>query len=513
MIESADNVQYREIFDELHCKLLDEGQFREVLTREARRFGILEHECSDAADRMLTMLSNKAASLVNRRVTAAELEGELAGFRCPRRLRARNVLRAMLRHIGEEAEHVGVPVDEKTLLRANLVHNPVFSRRALVIIWGPGGTGKTVTAFQVLRRRIATSEEPPPPFVASARAEELRSAWVAETVSGWRNSPKPDHRQESIDTAIDRLLVASPSDGPVLLLTLDGVDELRTAADHHAVLSLIRWFHRCDQECLAARTLPRAVLIVTCRDRNEVSEWIATGGFSAPVDEETLLRVDRFASAEICELARRTVETSVADRIELTASRIEDSDWNVSFLTSPSSWLAQQGASEVRFVRSAEGAVRDRAARFDLGESREPARPQVCEALRDPSLWRCFVDLGDERIHHAVLDGEPEALKKLSALYIKWVCWKAENRRYSVHRDMARLVLRSVAIGFAEPWRTGSRVVHWIQPACSLAGCSPTDAIQMFKESESIGLIERVDEDHWKWRHTFVCEYLADSQI
>jgi len=509
------NAEYRAILKAWDHRAIDETDCRESIARRARAFGLLDDELPNAVDRLVSAFFQKGASTSNRRVTAAELDEKLTDFRNPRRLTDRDIRSMILQEIAAKREQLQAP--RAMLLRPYLVENPVLLSRALVVVCGAGGTGKTVTACQILEQRITTCDEAPPPFVALSTAEELRGSWIAEIVSEWRNTRRADHQREAIDRAIDRLKVSSPGNPPVLVLALDGLDEVPPGRDRHAVQHLLRAFHKEDNKCRIDGGVPSSVLIVTCRDPNEVySEWIFGGGWRAEIDGDNLLRVDEFSYQELCQLACDTLQTSAAERIAYTASlhgRLDASVRTGNSLHAVDSDFGQR----TRLAHSLSVASMVGARLLDLGHQMEPslrpANDEMFTALKHPSLWRCFAEhlTGEEQSR--VLDGDSSAVSRLCQEYIRWLCWKAEHRKYSVPQDMALAILQAVAAGFEDATRTGTVEKDWIAPARSASGDSLVLANRMFRESEAMGLVRRLGKDSWKWRHTFVCEYLTNAAI
>lgn len=474
----ANNAKYRLILKRLSIEPVDEAGYLRTIAERARAFGMLDTELHAGVNRLVVAFFQRAAS-INRRITATELDEQLMDFAAPRRLTDHAIRQVLLNDIAGMKGRLQFPKRE-LLPRRELVQHPLFSSRALVIVCGDGGTGKSVAACQIVEAALELAPQSPPPFVAMDSVRDLVESWVGGLVSGWRNSPQPAHRGEPADTAIRRLAVATSGVPPILLLALDGIDEIGLGPEHRAVRLLLRFFHDEDMRCQAERSTPRAVLLVTCRHPEEIyGEWISLAGFRPRVDGANCLHLNNFSNAEICQLADGTLAQEIASRIRRTAA-----------LADP--------------VIQCELPVENVLSRV--------ADPEVFAAIKHPGLWRLFSeDLGDPDEQHSALDGDPAAVGKLCQLFLDWLCWKAEHRRNSIPADETRLALRAVASRFGDPGRAADLVEGWNHPILS-AGCSALLAQPLFREASSLGLIVKLTDTSWKWRHSFMCRYLADLQ-
>ena len=206
---------------------------------------------------------------------------------------------------------------------------------ALVIVSGDEGTGKSVAACQIVKATLLSGNEPPPPFAAIESVYDVTVSWVAELVAYWRNSTEAAHRYERAETAIARLIGATSGEPPILRLALDGIDEVGPTPEYHAIGQILRFFHEEDEQCQAERRPPRAVLLVTCRDPEEVYRaWIYRGGFPSGADDSNVLRFTRFSDAELCEIANRVLADDVASRIQYTANLAAFADFPAGKATS-----------------------------------------------------------------------------------------------------------------------------------------------------------------------------------
>lgn len=474
----ANSSEYRSILERLDVEFVDEERFRKVIAERARGFGMLDEELSSGVTRLIGTFFQRAASTGSRSITAPALDEALAGFPMPRRLTDGTLNHVLLDGITEKKKLLRFP-RQRLLPREDVVQDPLFSSRALVVLCGEGGTGKSVAACQILERALRSAIRVPPPFAAMNSVHELTESWVAELVSNWRNSNQRSHSTEPIDTAIARLIAAASGTPPILRLALDGIDEVGPRPEYRAIGQILRFFRKEDTLCRAEGRLPRAVLLVTCRDPEEVySNWIDLGCFAQDVDTIRHLRLTQFSNPELRQIADLVLESSVASRIR-RAIEIGGSD-------------------------------RYRDPRAVAGDMPRAALPEVVEALRHPGLWRFFSEDFDQNEQHMILDGEHACLDRLCRSFVDWLCKKAERRKHAIPSDTTRTIVRTVASLLSDPGQAGRLQEDWVQPAHAATGCAEMEARQVFREAASLGLVIKVEGLHWKWKHPFMCEYLAN---
>jgi hypothetical protein len=265
---------------------------------------------------------------------------------------------------------------------------------------------------------------------------------------------------------------------PILLVALDGVDEIGPSPEHRIVRHVLQFFHEEDKRCRAAQSRPKAVLIVTCRDHDEVyEEWFSDAGFPSRADDSTYISVGPFSNAELGKIADLRLQKCVSSRIRHTLEALHGYQDPVAITDSPPR-LAQS---------------------------------EIVEALKHPGLWRLFSeDIADVPEQDKILDGDPTALQRLCERYLAWLCWKAYHRRLAAPKETTAAIVCSVASQFDDPTRVGKLREDWVEPACKMTGCLRTLAEGVFKEARSLGLVARVEKTGWKWRHPFMCQHLAN---
>ena len=285
-------------------------------------------------------------------ITAAQLDRELVGFPSPRRLTDGSLRRILLDGIVAKKKFLQLP--SLQLLSREELQDPMISSRALVVVAGEGGTGKSVAACQLVEAALLSSEKSPPPFAAIESVYDITDSWVAELVAHWRNTTEPGHRNEPADTAITRLLTATAGKPPVLRLALDGVDEVGQTPAYRAVGQILRFFQKEDERCQAEQRPPSAVLLVTCRDPEDVySGWLCHGGFPSGADDSNVLRLTRFTDPQLCEIASRVLPHNVASRIRYTAALSGMRRTRTSFVTGDvESFLPKRGEPWCRYSYS-----------------------------------------------------------------------------------------------------------------------------------------------------------------
>ena len=492
------NTEYRSILKRLQPESVDWDSCRRDLAVRAHAFGILEEELPIAINRLIGTFFQRASSAGNRTITASELEQELVGFRDPRRLKDDAVRNMIVDAISHRKSCLEWPKN-KILPRGDaLFQKSLLLSRALVIICGKGGTGKSVAACQIMEHALSSTPRPFD-FVAADSARDITEHWVAGLVSSWRNTQQTSLCTESTPIAINRLVAAVPGPMPILMLAIDGVDE--DGLDNRAIRRLVQHFFKQDQRCQASGEKPEAVLLITCRDPHEVySEWIYEGGFSSQSDGSNILRLDEFSEAELCELANSALcDDRVASRIRWT---ISESDRTLYSAAEAMSCDAPRMAYSAVYADS----------RSVAGDVPRVVHPEIIKALRHPGLWRFFSENLDANEQDKVLDRDTACLRKLCQFFLKWLCQKAKRRRHSIPEDITRMIVCAVASRFADPERTGSIDGDWNQPAQMVTSCALSLAVQVLKEAESLGLVLKVGERHWKWQHPFMCQHLATLQ-
>jgi hypothetical protein len=142
---------------------------------------------------------------------------------------------------------------------------------------------------------------------------------------------------------------------------------------------------------------------------------------------------------------------------------------------------------------------------------------QVQEALKHPVMWRALLGLDRDSIHARIAGGETEALHLLSRQFIVLFHWKLTRRVHGYFRNLSTDVLIEILRAIAQHTdgtSTHSRDRDWNEPASQSNHLSPVDAMQLYYEALSGGIITEDARHQWRWRHSIVYNYLiSDRQV
>ena len=141
-------------------------------------------------------------------------------------------------------------------------------RAALAIVHGPGGCGKTIALFKALDQRLSDAAGPAGMIIERPRT-------LAHVLDSWRNAqPTSGSPAETLR----QLRLANPDVArPVLVMGLDGLDEV-SEPERAEAEALIRHFHAMHLELHRSQIEPDGLLIVTCRNRDDLDRVIAPRG-------------------------------------------------------------------------------------------------------------------------------------------------------------------------------------------------------------------------------------------
>ena len=374
-------------------------------------------------------------------------------------------------------------------VRVGLLGNPVrravledlgriSNQRALVVLHGIGGCGKTVTMWHWIRENGD--------FKTFSTVREVSRSWVVNKVCDWANLPN-EHpwRIEQTRNAIDRLRIANPNHQlPIIHLGLDGLDEECDSTQKEYVKQIVRWFW--DEDVTAQQELrsPRAMLVVTCRDVEYFkSKWgpdDVSGGFS-PVDDPACLEVPIFSTKELDEAIKNDLlDGNIRNRIKMTIDDSHDDDIISSLQNyDPNSSIVDK---------------------------------LIFHAIRHPTIWRAFLDL-DNNTQDDILDGNPNALGQLAKIFVNRFCQKViyRERIFEQRVDRVQAVLYSIA----QHCSTRGNILYeyqsdWATPSFRDGYVNSIEAKRLYSEALSGGLITE-DGLRWRWSYDWVREFLSGT--
>ena len=347
--------------------------------------------------------------------------------------------------------------------------------RALIVFAGRGGTGKTASLYHWAEEQ---TQAPRHQLAAFRDAYDLPSNWLSDLLHEWSRGFAETTTNEA---TLQRLEVANPDATPPLLhLSLDGLDEWSLDGSGTGnVRRLLKWFWELDCARLTtSKSVPRARLVVTCRDEAEFfSRWLPLerSGFGlSQTSRPPTLPFDEFSDEEFAELLSANVP-----------------QWSSRILRSlPNQRVTAPAADTMVLGMNANGT------RCDVS---------VATALKDPSLWRAFLDLPDDQKEQA-LAGDSAAKRELGTVFVNRFCTKVYRRR-----QLTQPVTRAALMAIARAHRGQSQQLlarlEWIEPAVTDRACDESEAKLLWEEARSGGLINEIS-GKWQWRNILIEESL-----
>ena len=350
----------------------------------------------------------------------------------------------------------------------------LVGQRALVGLYGPGGCGKSVLLWQLLWQihEYAICKLDP--------ASDIVDEWVSKIVNHHcRNLPLADCPNETTDVSIRRLITANPGiRKPIFWLGLDGLDEDIALTDQKAQIhSVVRWFWRHDLEIQKDGGLSDAVLIITCRNKDQLREIIGL----APDRQEQfpkMVYVNEFDKEE----AFLAMQQNFPDRIS--------QNYSSPFERDPSSPHSFPGVSP------------------DQEEFKFRAKPIILNSLSHPIIWRALLSIDDLETRESILDGNNQALMLLATRVLDWFNYKVQKRNRGIGLLLDEVVPLLAQVAKQTQATELMRRQIWLN---ALQSHGENLAQVLFKESEQGGLIDW-DSDLWHWKHRFIHDYLLTYQ-
>ena len=365
--------------------------------------------------------------------------------------------------------------DEGALVRRRLLDEIArqASQHAVVFLLGSGGCGKSVLAIQYLREQGSRC------FVACESARALEQGWLGRTFNSLRStsnvSSLPTYSEAEV---VRRLRLANPdTERPLLAVALDGLDEVAPLNRSEVRRLISSGNSQRDQPA-------EALFIVTSRSeeqelqagaRSLFAEWLPTDLLPELIPVG-LVPVREFDDEELRDAADR-IGGDVAVRIRRAVAILKGE-------TASDAEVGEEVAA-------------------DTGAS--VADPTLIASLRHPVVWGEFSRL-NAGYHLRILESDPTGFRELADRLLRRFCLKVNRRRDQLRQDRTRRAL--VAIGARTP--AGNRIArrdsHWIAPA--RVALPDADALILFDEAISYGLVREDARGQWSWRHPFVGDYL-----
>lgn len=389
--------------------------------------------------------------------------------------------------------HLGTP----PLLVRQSVHkrlSDLVEQHAFVVLSGVGGNGKTAALCQwmddcfvsALPQRLGT-------YYNLSRSQSVQEDFLAQQFCTWAHVPTSHHWYllRTPEQILDRLEIAraasmkTPSiNHPIFVLGLDAVDEAFQEHDQHALRTLLMWFW--EQEVHLSHQ-PRATLIVTCRDTEELAERLS---IVSPYGERPKpfrnveVPVEKFSPSELVAAARLHLPT-FAERFEQAYRAVEVQPTVLASSLETTSVLQPENPA----LEAVDG--------------------EVFQALRHPTLWHCLLEVDNGTMQSHMLDGKVNALEQLASHFLRWFCSKMRARGKRTRHDDMIEVLKAIA-HHCDPHRSPRyQDKDWVTQASRTPYMNREQAESFFEEALSAGLIVGDIRGWWRWHHPFIGEYLT----
>ena len=466
------------------------SKWEEALRCFARQFGAEETEIESGINGLIGDLVRQTAEADDASITKDDLTRAFTECQDTRPITLESVAELStpkLEHFFERLGLQGEPVRRGLLDEIERA----TSQRALVVLHGLGGCGKTVALWQWAQEMSAGSHSHARASTAISAASHTPSLWITKTICEWANLPA-NHRRcsEEAKRALARLRTANPNTlPPIMCLGLDGLDEgIGTADQEHIVREILCWFWEEDQASRRGGRPPLATLLVTCRAAQEIlQKWLRLdlSGFGyrgegpkeveiVDFSPEELLRAARVGLPALCGRIEEALRSIAGDRPES-----QTTDQEPLFLGTTGPYTS--GADE-----------------------------QILEVLMHPAMWRALLELEPD-VQSRVLDGEPQALQQLAAVFIRRFCDKVlgRGRPAGLRQNALFDVLCTIARHCRDNGQVRQSMSDWCDPACSTSTVNRQEARTLYSEAVSGGVVLEDDPRHWRWRHTLVWSYLA----
>lgn len=441
----------------------DLDEFQCSLQAAAAAFGV---EDDGVAGRVLDLLQTIALKAPERREVSLEaLRRALAGYPKPKSIRLGDCRGDLRSALESAARGRGGLIPPETVERRGL--NALLAQRAaLAIVYGPGGCGKTLSLFKALDQRLSDSVGLADMIVKSPRD-------LSHVLDSWRNARSAS---ESPTEALRRLRIANPDAGyPVLVLGLDGLDEV-SETERREAEDLIRDFHEMHVKLHRSQLEPDGLLVVTCRDEEDVHHVVAPQGPGGPPPPEIpSLKIEEFSDEEFAAV------------------------WAI--------WFRDEALPRLGALDEMLATVADTVA--------APDRRLL--ALRHPVLLGCTKSLCKEE-RQLLYRGDSAVWSQVLVSYFDWFT-KKTCRRAGCHPRVVLGVLKAAARATAAtPLGAHDREGDWVTPAAKETGQAPDLVRKIFDDAVTTGVViagptKYTQPVHlpieWRWRFPELAAHLA----
>jgi hypothetical protein len=449
----------------------------EQLSKRGQLFGLTADEIQQGAHRLVgTMMHLVQEHGPGAAIGHAFLDEHLVGFPDPGHLYGADRAADVAAELDVLASsHLNGPSLDEAVPRKALANVFRTPDEPVVVVTGPGGCGKSLSVLRAVRDHVL-AQRALGGMLFSDRIESLE-----DLVAKWRN-PKRHQQPDRLELTLERLRIANPrSDGWILVLGLDGLDEDGWRSPNR--IAHLRELVRCVRESRLGTPLATAELklIITCRDKREVDDILAGSGVGAGTrNEGQEVPLDMFDDRELREI------------------------WFKWFPHLPLPISAQtEGDRDLELIS-------------DTGRSATVIDQRVAHALRQPTMLGCFRELGEVQ-QRGVLNGDAHAWTELMQKYLVWFTRKVFRRRTLPSGEALGMLSACAKATSPDPEASHDRDTDWVRPAVEFSERTRADALRLFEDAVTSGLIEtdagnyRIPECRpvtWRWRYAFVEEYL-----
>jgi hypothetical protein len=485
---------------------LPSEMWRAKLVKFARAYGCLEDEIELGISSLVGDLTVATQAGNNAPLDVTWMARRLTGIQQPSMLDASSILETdehSFRSAQDSLDLQGEPVRREIADELNREAR----ERALIVLSGPGGVGKSVTAWDWVRTLRLSVAEGTGVTATMRHARSVESNYLPTLVAEWSSDNKraSGRAHESPNQAISRLSVANPRvTHPVLFLCLDGLDERLGIEQIHLVSKILEWFWEEDKACRSQARAPRATLVVTCRDRDQIERELLPLRMSRfsqqELDRPKHLPMDDFTWRELVNASRLAAPqlTAVIERAASQAGpqeprRAVNGAMGLSTSESP----IPQGVTDFSALPGVELALM-------------PADVEALESLLHPVVWRALLTL-EGALREQFILGHQETMDRVAYLVLQRFCDKAAVR--GLHREVSEIMaaLRPLAQHCIERKQQVYDQAVWCEYVRQSGVMVHPQDSELLKEAHSAGLIKLEATSRWRWRHRFICAYIASS--
>lgn len=496
---AAKGLDHEKLTEEYHYAILSQlasvpdahwSEWENKLIRFAEDFGTERREISKGIEMLVARVVRETVEQGQSRIVKHDLIEAFTGTRHALPLLPGQVIEHSVHAVQKSPAKPGIGdlrrdlLDE--LMKASL-------QRALIVLCGQGGCGKTVALWQWARDLVTNTPLHAGAFTVILPARRIGRFWMAREVSSWANlAPNSQRRQEDHYRAFARLYdIANPSlEPPIFHLALDGLDEEIGPHQEEIIRQTLEWFQDEDRLSHDEGRPPRATLVVTCREPNDIiGKWLqpSLSGFPYHGIQPEEISVDDFAITELEMVAKQSGLIDVYERVR-AKSRFYQSQYPESFADYAEVAVAENMPS----VRADE---------------------EILQALRHPVMWGALLELGSSDQLEALEGGD--AVTLLADAFVQRFFSKLLQRgnTLGLNTDQLLHVFNRIACYAAEQRQLPYADSDWVYAAGETGLVNRIEARALLREALSGGLIIRDDATHWRWRHRFVGDYLVATEI